>query len=52
MRLHPREELALVFGFLGAIMGFVFEEKMVGAKCWVLTHGAKHSVAVVTNSAR
>jgi hypothetical protein len=36
------EELALVFTFLGVIMGLVFEAQVVGAKCWDLTRGPKH----------
>lgn len=39
------EELDLLLIFLVGIVGLVVEADMVGAKCWVLTRGPKHSVA-------
>jgi hypothetical protein len=39
------EELDLLLIFLVGIVGLVVEVDMVGAKCWVLTRGPKHSGA-------
>lgn len=40
-----RVECDWLFIFLGGIVGMVVKANMVGTKCWVLTHGPKHSGA-------
>jgi hypothetical protein len=44
--------LALVFIFLGTIVGFVFIAQMVDTKCWVLIRGPEHSKAGENYSAQ